>query len=567
MKVTVKGSGKTKSLTQRHQVGQPGGEGTVYASGNLAYKIYHDPKKMIPEGKFNELSSLDDPRILRPKDVLVNRNKPVGYTMRFVKDTWTLCQLFPKAFRDREGLDNKTVMDLVQQSRDLMEHVHGKGILAVDFNEMNALVSSDFSEMYFIDVDSYQTRSYPATVLMESIRDRHMKPGKFNQGTDWFAFAVVSFQMFIGIHPFKGFHKTVKGIDSRMKKNLSVLGKDVDLPPVTMPLDSIPPAYRVWYEDVFEKGARIAPPLTAHASTIIVKVARISGSNKFEIIEIEDLSDIGKIIKVQYSYGTRAAQSKKGLRLRDKTFLDVSPTDIIGFTPTLNHAVSAKIENGKLSVRNISINKPVPTVLNANKVMTYGGRIYVRNDNGQVYQLTYVEMPTSTICSPRLVAEVMPTASKMYDGVIIQNLLEAAYVSMFPSDCKHQQIRIKELEKYRIIDAKFDRGLLQVVGQRKDSNYGVYDRLVFSFDKDYKEYDTRKVEDINHTGLNFVVLDNGVCVQIDEELRVHAFRVGKGHVNVTEVKDKAITSDMKLFRRAGSAVVAQGDKLYSFKMR
>src|SRR6185369_5913583 len=60
-----------------------GGEGSIHIVGTKVYKVC-DPGKMIPEAKINELMVLDHPRIVRPIDILLQRNKPVGYVMDLV---------------------------------------------------------------------------------------------------------------------------------------------------------------------------------------------------------------------------------------------------------------------------------------------------------------------------------------------------------------------------------------------------------------------------------------------------------------------------------------------------
>jgi hypothetical protein len=158
---------------------------------------------MIAPAKLRELSVLAEPNIIRPEKILLDARKtPVGYSMRYVDRARALCQIFPRAFRVRNNLSSGSIVSLVRRLQDGVRYVHSKGILIVDLNELNFLISDDFTEIYFIDVDSYQTPSFPATALMESVRDRHSHG--FSEKTDWFSFAVVSFQMFVGIHPYKG---------------------------------------------------------------------------------------------------------------------------------------------------------------------------------------------------------------------------------------------------------------------------------------------------------------------------------------------------------------------------
>jgi len=192
-------NGKTISLTNKNFLAQ-GGDGAVYAKGKTAYKIYTDKSKMISADKIKELSSLTKANIIKPENAIFagKGGKAIGYTMRYVPKNVPLCRIFTKTFKDKNNITPEMSLDLILNMQETISHIHSKKILVVDLNEMNFLSCKKFKEIYFIDVDSYQTPSHPATALMESVRDRHMKPGIFTQDTDWFAFAVVSFQVFIG---------------------------------------------------------------------------------------------------------------------------------------------------------------------------------------------------------------------------------------------------------------------------------------------------------------------------------------------------------------------------------
>ena len=118
----------------------------------------------------------DVPEILRPQRVLLDaRNRPVGYTMRRVRNAHVLCQLFNRAFRERLGIAPEAMLALVRQLQEGVRYVHERGILIVDLNEMNFLLDDRQRQILFIDVDSYQTPGFPATALMESVRDRHAR--------------------------------------------------------------------------------------------------------------------------------------------------------------------------------------------------------------------------------------------------------------------------------------------------------------------------------------------------------------------------------------------------------
>jgi len=163
MKVTVKSVAPNGnaisnqiSLTKNDFLAS-GGEGEVYIKSGTAYKIYHEPSKIIPAGKVNELSAIKNPNVIRPQSyVLDSKNKPIGYTMRYVPDTLALCQLFTKAFRNRNNIDHDMMQGLIRNLHQIVVDVHKANILIVDLNEMNFLVSPDFKDVFAIDTDSYQ---------------------------------------------------------------------------------------------------------------------------------------------------------------------------------------------------------------------------------------------------------------------------------------------------------------------------------------------------------------------------------------------------------------------------
>ena len=111
-KYAIRGGGQVV-LTQANFIAA-GGEGCVYGHGDEAFKVYLKPERMIPEAKIAELSGIADDRVIRPKNVLLDaKGTAVGYSMRRVADAHPLCQLFTKAFRDREGVDMRYGKGLV----------------------------------------------------------------------------------------------------------------------------------------------------------------------------------------------------------------------------------------------------------------------------------------------------------------------------------------------------------------------------------------------------------------------------------------------------------------------
>ena len=566
MKVTVKSVAPNGnaisnqiSLTKNDFLAS-GGEGEVYIKSGTAYKIYHEPSKIIPAGKVNELSAIKNPNVIRPQSyVLDSKNKPIGYTMRYVPDTLALCQLFTKAFRNRNNIDHDMMQGLIRNLHQIVVDVHKANILIVDLNEMNFLVSPDFKDVFAIDTDSYQTKSYKATAIMDSIRDRHCKNNEFNQGTDWFAYGIISFQMFTGIHPYKGNHPTVKSINDRMLQNISVFNKDVGVPKACYSFDVIPEAYKLWYKAIFDEGKRLPPPADFDKVELVVTVNVVTGSDNVLIEELDEYE--GTILDVHYHSGVRVLTDKNFYKTKNRK-LRVGPKTKPFHTP-LGVSMLAKLDGGALKIFNVDTDKEVNCSISGQDLMESNGNLYVKSmDN--ILRVQTIEAGSNIIVSTQVAATVLEKSSKFFDGVLFQNILGAFYVSIFPNDKAHHQVQMKELDHHRIVEAKCRANVLMVITANKN---GIYDRWVFRFNDDFKSYDIRKIEGITPVGCNFTVLDNGIVVGVNEDDNLEIFSSRKDSSNLKVVQDNTITSDMKLFNSGAKLLFSKENKLYSAKMK
>ena len=562
MKVKVQG-GSTVNLTQREFLAE-GGEGRVYVLNGVAYKVYLDPSKMIPEGKIRELAAIRDPRVILPEKLIYDENgKTVGFTSRFAPSGGVLCQVFTKAFRDREGITPADIGELVLKLRSLVENVHAAKVLLVDLNEMNLLLGPKFKDLIAIDTASYQTPSFHATALMESVRDRHAKPNHFTELTDWFAFGVVSFCMFTGIHPYKGTHPKVKGLDERMVANLSVLNKDVKIPPVCYPVTNIPPVYLDWYRAVFEQGKRLPPPTGFQGGVVVVVMqpTMSTASTALNIAEIHAFD--GDIVGVWERFGHTVVVTTKAVYNNNQRVGDsVKGTVGVGFTKS-GRPVVASLQGVHPSLWDATGRAPVNLGLMGDTMMSYDGRLYLKNGD-KIVHVTLTEMGANSqvVAASEVAVNVLPQATKFFDGVVIQNLLGSTFVSVFPAPGASIQFRVPELDKAKIVEAKYDGGVLMVLAARG----GTYDRYVFRV-TDTAEYDVRVIKDVTPSGLNFVTLDSGVCVSLTEDAKLELFSSRKDSTTSRVVDDKALHGGMRLYKQGGKVVFATGNKLYSLSLK
>ena len=559
MKVIVKGSNKTVDLDKNSFLAS-GGEGSIYVRRGTAYKIYSQPKKMIPYAKIKELSVIKNTNVITPNKIVLNsKNKAIGYTMKHINKTYALCQIFPKGFRDRENLENPTVLDLIRKMQSTIADIHKNKILIVDLNEMNFLVDKKFQDIYFIDVDSYQTENFPATAIMESIRDRHSST--FSELTDWFSFGIVSFQMFAGIHPFKGKHPSLRGLDERMLANIPVFHKDVRYPKSCLSFDVIPQTYKNWYKAMFSEGKRLLPPEDIVEAIIIVQpVQTILGNENFDIKEIFDYKN--KIIKYISVDGTRVSKTSNGNVFIDRKLEVNTSNSYISITPRLNHIVCCGIENEELKAFDVTENKELNCTIAAEEIMDFNGRVFVKNKS-TILEIDFVEFPNNIQITGVVIANVLENSSSFFEGGVIQNILGSYIISLFPERNTHYQLKINELNEYKIIEAKYDNKVLIVIGSKK----GKYDKFIFRFDENHSSYTLRKVNNISYMGINFIVLDNGITVHINEQEEIEIFSNKKDSTHVKVINSDIINGDMKLYKDGVQVLFSKGKKLYRFKMK
>ena len=556
MKFCIPGKGDI-TLTQAH-FKAAGGQGSVYVEGGTAYKIYADPKHMISLAKLHELSAITQANIIRPLEAVFDQNNnAVGYTMRHVENAYALCQLFPKAFRQRTKLTPDVALSLVSKLQAGVRHIHSKGILLVDLNEMNFLVAGDFGELYFIDVDSYQTRSFPATALMESVRDRHAK--QFDERSDWFSFAVVSFQMFVGLHPYKGTYPKLPAMDARMRANISVLHAGVAVPAACLPLHVIPPAWLDWYKAVLEEGQRLPPPevMQATITTASLQTKSQAGSEQFDLAQLYEFDS-----EVRWHFHsvtiTQHSVYAAGKRLAALPAQAVN----IAITPRQQHVIAAWLDGSAVRFRNLTTGADLPAEIRAEQLMTSAGRIYLKAGTS-LQEVVFSELTNRLLIHAKVVGNVLPQATQLFAGVAIQNLLGAYYASFVPASGICYQARLKELDGYQIIEAKAERNVLIVMAAKN----GTFDKFIFRFAPEFDAYDVRVRSDVTLTDINFTVLDTGVCLHLNDRDELELLLSGKGAAGLKIITDTAISNDDKLFHDGTQALIARDHKLYRITMK
>lgn len=579
-KYQVLGTGETVDLTKDNFKAK-GGEGSIHIIGDTVYKVC-EPGKMIPDAKFKELAVLDHPRIIKPDDILIQKKQPVGYTMRLVPgDAKPLAQILTKGYREREGVTPDHAMKLVQQIADGIRFIHKHdGYLQVDGNEFNYMVTGNHDDVYFIDVNSFQTPHFPADAIMPSIRDWHVaRDPKTNfyvwtKLSDWYSFAIISFYMFTAIHPFKGRHPQFTNMKTLMTDQMlackSVLDPQTQYPlgAVYHPFEDVIPggkdgAFMQWYRALFIDNKRMPAPKDFQATlAFIAKVREIIGSDNFNIRELRDVYDM--IVGYYEKSGVEVIVTKNHLYLNGNKLSRPTERFRIGFTPKNNIPYACWLENEKVQLQNLQNGQRIPAVINGTDIMSCEGRVYVQSLQN-IFEIDFIEQTNSLIATAKSVATIMPSATTMYQGVAIQDMFGTLVFSMFPEAGHHRQVKIPELSDCRITDAKYEHNVLMVLAVDKKS--GKYSRFVFRFGKDWASYDVREIEDITPMGINFTVLNKGICVCLTEEEKVEIFSNQKDSLSIKSFDDPAIDADMKFCHASDSVRFAKGNKLFEISVK
>lgn len=535
-----------------------GGEASIYIRDKTAYKIYHEVSKMIPSKKIEELRLIKCPNVLIPLNVVRNeRNVPVGYGMRYVKNTVPLCKLFTKIFRSNNKITDDDIVKLVKEIQITIDNIHKTGCLIVDLNELNILTSDDFKIPYFIDTDSYHTPSFKATAIMESIRDPLVKGNNFTDLSDWFSFGVLAAYLYIGVHPYKGIHPNYKPneLAKRMKDGISIFDKNVSLPRVCNSFSVIPPLHRSWLESLFVKNLRSKPPMVDAVVTIIsIPDITIESTADFEtsiaLTLPEKIHSIFNFMGVNYFVGDK------------HLFKETAPlpNDVNGYSACLCESsdmspVICKLKNGLLTFEDIGSNHIAE--MNANQMMYKNGAIYSIYDN-KLMENTFLKMAGKVIHSTRLACNILDLSTKVFDGVVFQDLLGKCHITLPYEKGKCAFMPIKEMNGYRLLEAKAEANICVAIGEKK----GKYARFILTFDKGFTSYKISITDDVTYSPVNFTVLPNGVCIMATDS-EVCLFKDGKAKI----ILNPPFDANTKLVNFSGDVYFIDGNKLYYTKVK
>jgi len=552
--------GKKISLSDKNYVAS-GGEGRVFQRGGTAYKIMHPGKTAISSQKIQELTAIQDAHVLVPQERIYDNNRtPIGFSMRYVHDVEFLCKLLNIGFRQKTGITEYDIVDLIRSMQETLTRIHRAQVLVVDFNQMNFVVDKKtFTTPYFIDCDSYQTTSFKATALMECVRDRKTPINQFTPLSDWYSFACIALWLYIGTHPYRGAHPDYKKKDwngKRMDDGISLFDPNVTIPQQALPLSVIPKPHLEWFKKIFKDGDRSIPPMPD--GQIIVTPG----------IRVKDVGDFIIDTIMKYDSNVRRMFMENGTRFAitaDKLWQDGTPA--FEFTKRYEKVAFCKLENGGdplLAIFDDGMlktfdwkTKSVVREIVADDMMVHDGKVYTSREN-ELVEHTCQRM-NKVLHSVRQVAKIFGSAAQLYDGVVVEDLVGKCRLTLPNESGDFVGIFVPELDSVRIIDAKFLTKTCVLITEKS----GKYTRYVLTFSGSRTKYHVRTTEAAPGDGADFIVKGSGLCIAPVNEDGLETWKGDRAKLFTNGM----IPAGSIMYRENDKTMFVSGDTLLSLRKK
>lgn len=518
-----------------------GGEGSIYRQRDVIYKIYAPGRTGLNAmaQKFLLLSAIKHKGISAPQDVVHDlKGNLVGFTMPYVTGE-VLVRFFNNDFRNQHKFGLQETIKVAQGMKEIVAAAHAHKALIVDGNEMNYLVNGD--EPCIIDVDSWEIDKFKATAIMPSIRD--YQSSGFGTLTDWYSWGIVSFQLFTGIHPFKGKHPKYKPTDmvDRMKKNVSVFNSHVLLPSAARDLKEIPTNLKDWYEAEFEKGVRTLPPdnFVAAVQPKVIQKTVYKSTGKIVFTKIKEFQENilqyfpnGMVITGERAY---SKTSRLGIELH--RMFPMLVNNNYHCISTDFGQVLAKDGCDSVALINGDSFEMLP-LLERSTFFSGAGRLFRIVDAG-IMEVNAVRLGTKVSVFPGAIWRLNPQSTYFGKGAAVYDALGTPFLVMPMGVAGCLVNRQDELKDKVIIDVKgIDKFVTCLVKDRSGQNFKV--ELFYK-----NQYSAQPwVGSTDETGLNFAVNHRGTVATVVDDGELVLFSPTTGQSS--KVTDKHIKADMAL---------------------
>lgn len=569
------GSGGTFTINDKYYKAS-GGEANIYVNGGKVFKIYHDSNKTLSLKKLQELSSIHNPQVITPQDLIFDASSgaPLGYTANYLDDVEPLLKLFTRTFKQDNNINPAMIAELVKQMQLITNDIHTAKCLIVDFNELNVLVNINptLLKPYFIDVDSYATPSFKATAIMDSVRDRRVSKTDSNgilhyspdELSDWFSWGILAFYLYVGCHPYRGCHPNYKPKDKQKQfdDGVSVFHRGVKMPPCTADFKAVvPPRQQSWFIDTFKDGNRSIPPLPDSLIPTVVPapIITIKGNSQLDVVQTGSYPD--NVMSVIQSMGMNYVVTNKKI-YRDQQELMNGCNNfkkVLLCQASDGTIIVAQLLNDKVTFTELIKKQIVGSIsskdmfLRNNCIYTTGGGKFVENK--------FTTLGNTIIHRINEIENVSIYTTTMWPGCSIQNLLGKYYLVLPYTTGACFSKYLPQLDGYRLVDCKAERNVVIIIAEKG----GKYDRFIIVFTKkDFGDFNVRQVSDIAYDGINFTTMESGLTLLLANPDELELFADNK---NIQVITNPPFDSAMTLFNTPSGVSFINGTSIHSLKRK
>jgi len=308
-----------------------------------------------------------------------------------------------------------------------------------------------------------------------------------------------------------------------------------------------------WFKAIFVNGERTPPPFADATIPFVIPAIAISNTNTFIVSEVAKYDSkisfrcnyfgVEYIITLKNIYADKRIIYNNLLSHRGKMLVlsDNGNPIIVFIGPHVNFFALD--------------NKIIGSIASSGAAFVRNNAVYVVN-SGHLIENTFKTIKNKIIHQAKNVQNITNIAFQVCDGLIIQDLLGRKYISIPYALNKCLNKYIPQLDNYRIIDAKSEKNVTVIIGERG----GVYNRFILVFDSNFLYFNVREVKDINYDAINFTVLETGLCVLLSNADEVELF---KSNQSLKTINSPPFDSTMKLFDRNGKVFFINNDTVFS----
>jgi len=259
-----------------------GGEGSIFlhpTDSNLVIKTYHKPNLRVSQKLIDELKPLSN-FFIKPAELFYDNKNPIGFVMPYLNTKVMKLLYSLLSVSNPMSIDEKT--KVLENLKQRIKECHSLGIVIGDLNPTNIYVATNLN-VYFIDVDSFQTKSFAHSLtIMPEYRD-FLSP-IVNENTDWYAYAVIAFELFSYVHPYKGISKLYSSLGQRAVNKHSILNTEVKKPKCFVQITS---NLISQFSDIFDKGLRFEISFQEKVQVVSKTYTTVIGS-----LKTKDISNV-----------------------------------------------------------------------------------------------------------------------------------------------------------------------------------------------------------------------------------------------------------------------------------